>query len=359
MGGGEVRGRRLHAQRITHHTLKKPGDVVRWLGAVQAQDYHGSLWALGLRLPDATVTDIERAIAEKEFIRTSFMRGTVHLLPPEDIRWMLRLMAPRIRSLINNTARSHKLGLTEEIYEKSNVVIADALAGGNALTRPELGVVLTRAGIDASGLRGALIPQRALADGVICYATRRGGKSMLVLLEEWAPPGAMLEGDDALAEFARRYFRSHGPATDRDYSWWSGLTLTDARRSLAMIDREFAHEIIDGETFRFSASEGAPTDIAGMAHLLPNYDEYIVGYKNRDVVFDPSHAKRLDARGNILFNHTIAIGGQIVGTWKRIVKKGGVRVVPDLFRALKPAERGALAEAVERYGRFLEMPADC
>ncbi|MEP7219680.1 MAG: crosslink repair DNA glycosylase YcaQ family protein, partial [Bacteroidota bacterium] len=169
--------------------------------------------------------------------------------------------------------------------------------------------------------------------------------------------GAMLEGDAALAEFARRYFRSHGPATDRDYSWWSGLTLTDARRSIAMIQHEFAYEIIDGETLWFSASEHAARDIAGTAQLLPNYDEYIVGYKNRDAVFNPSHANRLDSRGNILFNNMIVIGGQIVGTWKRVVKKGEVAVMPDPFRLLNPAERRALAEAAERYGRFLEMPA--
>ncbi|HEX6682004.1 MAG TPA: winged helix DNA-binding domain-containing protein, partial [Candidatus Limnocylindrales bacterium] len=215
---------RLAVQRITRQVDGDPAAVVRWLGAVQAQDYLAGLWAVGLRTRDCTEAKVEQAIADRTIVRTHFMRNTVHLVPPEDLRWMMRLVAPRIRMIIDNIARQGKLGLDESVYAKSNEIIAKALVGGNQMTRPQLAKLLEEAGIATEG-RLTLITQRAQTDGIMCHSVRKGAQYGLALVDDWLPPGRDLTGEEALAEFARLYFRGHGPATLQDYAWWSGLTL--------------------------------------------------------------------------------------------------------------------------------------
>jgi hypothetical protein len=187
----DIAHQRLYNQYIALATFEKPGEVVQWLGAVQAQDYLGSLWAIGLRMNHATEADIEQAIADKTVVRTWFMRGTVHFVPGADIRWMLQLMAPRMRMISNNTLRYQRLELDDATLAKSFTVLVKALQGGKQLIRPELAATLEQAGIATGGLRLTCILHRAQSDGLICQGARRGKQFTFALLDEWVPPAAL------------------------------------------------------------------------------------------------------------------------------------------------------------------------
>ena len=348
---------RLHNQLITQQTFEKAGDVVRWLGAVQAQDYAAAKWALGLRMQNSTDNLIEQAFTNGTILRTHVMRPTWHFVLPADIRWMLALTAPRVNA--GNASWYRRLELDDALFIRSNAVLAKALQGGKQLTRAELVSVLQRAGIATDELqRFSYIIMRAELDGIVCSGARRGRQFTYALLDERAPQAMTLDRHEALAEVASRYFTSRGPATLQDFVWWSGLTVADARTGLEMVTTQLMHEVVDGQKYWFSSSASPSNDLSQTVYLLPNYDEYIVGYTDRSAVFDASHAQHLDARGNVLFQHTIVLNGLVVGTWKRILKKDEVMLTPSLFTPLTKDETHALAASAERYGEFLNMPVN-
>ncbi len=349
----DIAYQRLHNQLITQRTFEKPGDVVQWLGAVQAQDYAAAKWAVGLRLQGVTSDDIEQAFAAGAILRTHLMRPTWHFVSPADIRWLLALTAPRVYAASAYWYR--RLELDDATCRCSNAVLANALQGGKQLTRPELVSVLQQAGIATDDLqRFTYLMMRAELDGIVCSGARRGKQFTYALLDERAPQARTLDHDEALAELSRRYFTSHGPAALKDYIWWSGLTAADASSGLEMVKSKLIHEAVDGQTYWFSTATPPAKDLSSTVYLLPNFDEYIVGYTDRSAVFDASHTKKLDPRGNILFNYTIVMDGRVVGTWKRTLKKDAVIITPSLFTPLNTAETRAFAVSANRYGAFLE-----
>ena len=349
----DIAQKRLHNQLITRPMFEKPEDIVRWLGAVQSQDYAAAKWALGLRMQGVTDDAIEQAFADGSILRTHVMRPTWHFVAPADIRWMLTLTAPRINAL--NAYYYRKLELDDAVFTFCNAVLAKALQGGKQLTRSELASVLQQAGIAADNLlRSTYIIMRAELDGIICSGARRGKQFTYALLDERVPPTRNLDRDEALAEFARRYFTSHGPATLQDFVWWSGLSAADARVGLEMVASQLMSEAIEGQTYWFSTSMPSVKDLSQTVHLLPNFDEYTVGYTDRSAVIDVSDATKFDARGNVL-NHVVVLNGRVVGTWKRMVKKDTVIVTPNLFIPLNEAETCAFVAAANRYGAFLGM----
>jgi hypothetical protein len=290
----DIARQRLRNQLITDTTLKIPGDVVTWLGAVQAQDYAGAKWALGLRLQGATEDAIEQAFTEGGILRTHLMRPTWHFVTPADIRWLLSLKAPRVHAV--NASMYRKLELDSAIFERSNAALAKALQGGQHLTRDELRGVLQKAGIktDAEFRMGYLM-MRAELDGIVCSGPRRGKQFTYALLDERAPDAKTLESEEALAELTRHFFSSRGPATVQDFAKWSGLTVADARRGLETVKAQFRHEAVGGQTYWFSSSKQAVKDESPTAHLLSIYDEYISGYKDRSAIIEESYASYLVA----------------------------------------------------------------
>jgi hypothetical protein len=348
---------RLHSQLIARQTFEKACDVVGWLGAVQAQDFAAAKWALGLRMQNSTDEIIEQAFTDGAILRTHVLRPTWHFVLPADIRWMLALTAPRVNA--GNASWYRRLELDDTLFMRSNAELAEALQGGKQLTRAELVSVLKRAGIVADNvLRFTYIVMRAELDGIICSGARRGKQFTYALLDERAPRARVLDREEPLAELAKRYFTSRGPATLQDFVWWSGLTVADARSGLEMVASQLLQEAIDGKTYWFSMSALPARDTTQHTYLLPNFDEYIVGYTDRSAIFDASHTNKLDARGNFLFNHTIVIDSQVVGTWKRILKKDEVVFTPSIFTSLSKAETHAIVESAERYGAFLGLPVD-
>lgn len=352
----DIARRRLHNQRVGTATRERAADVVRWLGAVQAQDYLGSLWALGLRSHAASEADVERAVADGEIVRTWPFRRTLHYVAAEDVRWMLELSAARTVRRMASAYR--QLGLDETTCAKCNRVLARALRDGKQLTRPELAAELNRAGVATDGQRLMHILNRTSLEGLTCYAARRGRQFTFALLDEWAPAAKRLGREEALAELAERYFESRGPATLRDFIWWSGLTTAEARAGLEAAQPRLVREVFDGQTYWLSPS-ATPTPTnpdSPLAHLLPAYDEYTVAYKDRGAVLRTSSASKVDA-GAQLLNPTVVVDGEVVGTWKRVLKRESVVVTPSLFRKLSRTEKQAVAAAAERYGEFLGLRA--
>lgn len=356
MTGFDIAHRRLHNQSIASPLFEKPGDVVKRLGAVQAQDYLGALWAVGLRLKAATESTIEQAISDRQFIRTWPMRGTLHFVAPEDARWMLALLTPRI--IAKAAPRHQQLELDEAAFARAEALFAAALRGGRQLTRNEMMAVLEQGGIVTVGQRGYHILGWAAQNGLICFGPRQGKQDTFVWLDEWLPAGERLSRAEALAELARRYFSGHGPATVQDFMWWSGLPAAEARAGLEMVKAQLAHEKVDGQSYWFSSSLPPAQVHSPTAYLLPGFDEYLLGYKDRRAVLEPVHATRVVPGGNGMFKPLLVIDGRVVGTWKRTVRKTKVLLNLDPFETLSPIQVEAVAVAAERYGRFLGLPVE-
>jgi Winged helix DNA-binding domain len=349
--------RRLHASGLTEPRFTTPEAVVGWFGAVQSQDMPGSMWGIGQRLPVGTVSaDVEAALDEGRILRTHTMRPTWHYVLPTDIRWILTLTSPRVQQLCGTYYR--KLGLDAATLARGADVIARALEGGRHLTKMQLTEELDRAGQPTAELRDAFTISYAELEGVICSGPRSGKIHTYALLEERVPPAPARERDDALAELTRRYFSSHGPAEARDFAWWSGLTVADAKAGLAMLGDAAVRETIGGTDWWWVPSAlGEVTALPSpTVHLLPNYDEYLVSYRDHDVALDQTllGGRRLY---DVFYFHVIVRDGLLIGGWRRKVDKREALVVPDLLVDLSEEDRGPLRRAVEGYGRFLGLPA--
>lgn len=344
---------RLYNQHFTNRS-KSPAEIVSSLGAVQAQDYLGGLWAVGLRMPGTKEKNIEQALADKSIVRTWPMRGTLHFIAPDDIRWMLKLLTPRV---IKRLASRHKeLELDSSVFKRARKLLERKLQGGKSITRSAAYNLLEENGIHSQGQRGIHILMQLSQEGLLCFGKREGKQQTFVLLDEWIPEGKILSRVEALAELAKRYFTGHGPATVQDFAWWSGLTLTETKRGLESVKSNFISEEADGKFYWFPSFADFSKNSSRDIHLLPAYDEYLVGYKERETIFDKAHLVKLGARANILFHPTFIINGQIAGTWGRLLKKDKVVITLKPFFHLNEAQNKAMHKAAERYGNFLNLP---
>lgn len=350
MTPNDIANYRLANQHIAAPRLKEPGQVVVWLGAMQAQDYAGAKWSIGLRLPNATDADIEQAIADRTIVRTWPMRGTLHFVAAADVRWLLKLLTPRV--IAQTAGRSRQLELDEAIFARSKELFAGALQGGKHLTRAEMQQLLEEDGISTAGQRGYHILVRSAQDGLICFGVPQGKQQTFTLLDEWIAPTKDLERDEALAELARRYFTGHGPATIRDLAWWSGLTLTDARAGLEQVKTQLRQETVNGQTYWLSPETPILAGASPTAYLLPGFDEYLLGYTNRSIVLEPAHAPKIVPGNNGVFMPTVVINGQVAGLWKRTLKKDTVTITLSPFASFSQTESQAIHPAAERYRRF-------
>ena len=347
---------RLRNQQLIDSTCRKPAQVVSWLCAMQAQDFPAAKWAIGLRAPGCQDGDVEQAFNDGHILRTHVLRPTWHFVAPEDIRWLLALCAPRLHA--TNAYYHRQAGLDAKIFLKSCAMIHRALEGGETLTRAELAVFLKRAKIPADGLKLAYIVMHAELEGVICSGPRRGKQFTYALLDERAPKSLHKEKtrDEALAELARRYFASHGPATVRDFAWWSGLTSKDAQLAIDSVRPILEASSMDGLTL-WSSEESRGTAKPTAALLLPNYDEYLIAYKDRGAVVDRDRAANIAARmGGALSNHLI-VDGRLAGGWSRTLNGNSVKIEVGPYKKLTPAQTRAVQAAADCYGEFLGLPA--
>jgi winged helix DNA-binding protein len=345
---------RLHNQRLSRTTFKTPNEVLSWLGAVQAQDYAGAKWALAQRMTDATDAALDQAFADGSILRSHLLRPTWHFATPTDIRWLLQLTAPRVHAM--NAFMYRQSELDKATFKKSYAVLENSLRDGKQLTRTELASALEKAGILAAGVRLAYIIMSAELDGLLISGARRGKQFTYALLEERVLPVKALNREEALSEMMKRYFITRGPARLTDFVWWSGLTMADAKKGIEMVKPQFVNERIDGQEYWFSDTKPPKRGDSPQAFLLPNYDEYFIGLKDRSAIGEFVRQANIPEYESALVGNVIILNGQIAGGWRRTLGKDKVLVETSLITKLSKAEKGLVAEAADRLGKFLELP---
>ena len=353
----DIARRRLATQHLLTPTITEPAEVVRRLGAVQAQDYGSAKWGVGTRTRGAIDAGVERAVNEGSILRTHVLRPTWHFVTPADIRWMLALTAPRIKAAMAYYDR--QLELDAAVFRRSNGAVSRALRDGRQLTRAELAQVFRRARVNAAGSQrlGHLL-MRAELEGIVCSGARRGKQATYALLEERVPPTAPLDRDEALLELTGRYFATRGPATAQDFAWWAGLTVADASRGVEIAGRRLDRDVIGDETYWLEPATRSPRTRSPTAHLLPNYDEYFIGFKNRSAIGERLSVAEGRMVGDALRAHVIVVDGQLVGGWKRTLTRAAVVVELTLLVSLTKPEQEAVVAAAQAFGAFLDLPVE-
>lgn len=348
--------------RDRHDAANRPADVagvVTWFGAMQAQDLASGLWSFGVRLPEYTASDVTAALERREALRTWPMRGTVHFVPPRDAHWMLELMGSR--ALAGAAKRREYLGLTEQVADQAVEVLGAALAGGGRLTRSQCIAELTDKGIATAGQFGYHLLWYASQRGVLCIAPNIGNEQSFVLLDEWVPDSHRPDRDEALATIALRYFRSHGPATKQDFAGWTGLTAADAKRGIAAAGDQLTSVTVDDVEMYLERAllDTAPSAMDRRETLvLPGFDEYLLGYKDRSLMLADEHKPAIIPGNNGVFQATVVCDGRVVGTWKRSFTKVKVKIAVQPLVPLGKPDRARISQAFEGYARFVDRTAE-
>lgn len=345
---------RLLNQHIAKPLKTTPAAVVANLGALQAQDYLGVLWSIGLRLQNATEKTITNALVDRSIIRTWLMRGTLHFVPAVDAHWMLKLTTPRI--LAGSKKRHEQLDIDEKLFKRCMLLFIKALQGGNILTRKELMDLLEKEKIATGNQRGYHLLWYAAQTGLICFGPIKEKQQTFVLLDEWVQHPTKLDRDEALTELTKRYFTSHGPATVQDFAGWSSLTMSEVKLGIEYAKKYLHQETINEKVYWMGQYLPHKKNISGTYSLLPGFDEYILGYKDRSVVLAPEHFQKIVPGSNGMFMPTLVSNGQIIGTWKRNLKKTRVEIQLFPFRPLTRSEQEGIEVAINHYGSFLELP---
>lgn len=333
-----------------HHTAY---DVVKHLGAMQAQDYKQALWAIGARIPNSTISTVEAEIETGVILRTWAMRGTIHFIPTEDTQWMIDLCASRALGSFEH--RMRQLDLTQEIVFKSLEILQKALTGKKALSRAYLMNLLDESGISTEGQRGYHILAQLGNRGLIAIGPTLNNEQTFILPDEWATM-RRLSREESLAELVKRFFMSHAPATEQDFARWTGLTLTDTRRGIESVKPHLRQETIDGTTYYLNA-ESPTTTIKQpkSVRLLAGFDEFLLGYKDRDTILPPEYAQQVVPGNNGVFKAIIVVDGVVSGTWNRQIKSKAVHVTLHPFESLDGLDDQIHAE-LEKYSQFMALP---
>jgi len=328
--------------------FEKPEEVVRHLLAVQDQEYVGGLWSIALRMDKPIQNEVEKAIESKKIIRTWPMRGTLHLVPSEDIYWLLEYLTPRIVKKYSSMFK--KQGLTDEVFKKAAQLVKRALKGNNLLTREEIYEIWEKEGIPTKNSAGlntlAVLSQQQL----ICHATRKGKQQTFALLEEWVPNKIMLNKEEALARLALKYFTSHGPATIKDLVFWAGLQVKEAEEGLSYVKSKLEEIELDGYTYYMAKGSKAGSIPSPLVYLLQPFDELTISHRNYEATIEESYIKKL--RSLNYFN-ILLIDGKVCGSWRKVTKKDDVEFEITGFRKFTGEEEKEIEEAKEEYRRFV------
>ncbi len=347
----DIAKHRLVNQQIVESSFTQAKALVHWMGALQAQDYAMAKWAIGLRLPQAIETDIEKSIDEGSIIRTHILRPTWHFVAADDIRWMLQLTAPQINAAA--ASRYRQLELDDALFTKSMLLIEKALADGKHLTRQELMTELQRAHIKTDEQRASHIMLRAELEGLVCNGSRRGKQFTYALLDTKVPVAPKLARAESIVKLALRYFTSHGPATLQDFSWWSGLTVTDAKSSMDALKAILQHETIDGKVYWFADAPVPQTKET--IHFLPAFDEFLVSYKDRTAAIDPAfNSYAITING--IFKPIIVANGKVIGTWKRTFTKEAVQIDISMLNSEYISVQQKILSHIAPFCEFLNKP---
>jgi hypothetical protein len=356
MNATDIAWWRMHNLGLNSEPLDSPEDVVRWLGAVQAQEFGPAKWSVAQRTLNVDEAEMERLVDEGWILRTHLLRPTWHFVHPEDIRLLLQVTGPRVQASNGSVYRNY--GLDELVFDRCNKVIVDALGGGNHLTRKELGKILSQHGIEALGARLAGIMMNAELEAVICSGELRGKQQTYALLEERAPNARRYDPDEALVEVIRRYFASHGPATIKDCRSWGSLKIADIRRGIQMLGDELQSFELDGLTYWYV--HGPPEDRPELpdVHLLQGYDEYFMGYlESRGLVDTVGRLSSLNPDAMIA-NGSLVIDSQVAGHWRRKVTGSTISFEILHYDEFDDVYTEAIQREADRFGEFHGLGAN-
>lgn len=340
----EIRLRRQYGQKLQGSDFTHPEQVVEYLGAMQAQEYAMAKWAIALRIKNAiTDHDIEKAFNDGDILRTHLLRPTWHFLARDDIRWMLDIAAPRV--IANNGSMYRKYGLDDKVFSKCFKVMEKMLRDNNYTTRDAIRAELAKINIEGDSVFMSGIMMQAELTGLICSGPRQGNQFTYALIEERAPKAKVLSREEALRELCLRYFTTRGPASVKDFTTWSGLTVKDAKDGINLIADQVVKETIDGADYYFSPD--VPSGRKEVSFLMPDYDEYGIAYKDRSALRNP----KIEVVKTI-FDRVIIIDGTIAGTWRRTLQKDNVLLEIQLFEPYVASDK-TIATAIDKYGKFL------
>jgi hypothetical protein len=346
---------RMHNLGLNSEPFDSPEGVVRWLGAVQAQEFEPAKWSVAQRTLNVDEAEMDRLVDEGLILRTHLLRPTWHFAHPEDIHLLLQVTGPRVQ--VSNGSVYRNYGLDEVVFDRCNKVIVEALGGGNHLTRKELGEILSQHGIDTSGPRLAGIMMNAELEAVICSGELRGKQQTYALLEERVPNALQYDPDEALVEVIRRYFASHGPATVQDCRAWGSMKIADIRRGIEMLGDELESFELDGLTYWYVHGPPEQRPEAPDVHLLQSYDEFFMGYlETRGVVDSAGRLRTLNPDG-LIGTGPVIVDSQVSGHWRRKLTTSRVKVQIELLIDLTGPMIDAIEAEADRYGAFLELEA--
>jgi hypothetical protein len=327
--------------------------VTRELGALQAQDYGSGVWSLGVR-SGLTLDQVEQAVLDREVVRTWPMRGTIHWVPAEDARWMCELLAaPRSATLATRFAQ---LGITEADVELSGRLFEEHLR--EPMSRPDVAALLVEHGIDPTDQRNYHLIGHHCMSGLVCQGPVIGRQPSFVLIDAWVPHSRKPSREEALATVAERYVRGHGPVTEKDLAGWLLKPLGLTREALGLVADRMVREELDGQTWLTHVDARAAPDGPSGVHLLPQWDEFLLGYKSRHVTLPPEHFVRVVPGRNMVFKPTLVVDGEVAGTWRRVQKREHVLVEVTPFADLPARRWRDVEQAAATYGTFLGTEAE-
>lgn len=345
----DIGRRRLLAHRLTGDGFTSPLEVVRWLCALQAQDVHQMQWALGSRMAGGSVDDVARALESGEIARCWAVRGTMHLVAGEDVGWMTALDAEkRMRA---DRRRMEQIGLTDADIARAATVTERLLESNGWMKRSEVMAAWESAGISTSGQRGYHALFHLAMRGMICIGPQIDKEQGVGLCAEMLPPQRKIESEEARAEIALRYMRSHGPAALGDFVWWSGWTKSEAQKAIEANGKALESYEAEGERYWHGEGAGTQESEAEGPFLLAGFDEFLIGYRDRSAVLDPAHAGKVVPGGNGIFQPIVVDSEEVVALWRRTVRKDRVKIEVAPFIADESLQERA-RPAMERFAVF-------
>lgn len=343
---------RTFTQQLAEPQFDQPLDLVRWMGAMQAQEYTMAKWAIGSRLKSGSLQQVEESLRKGEIVRTHIMRPTWHFVPAEDLRWMIQLTGHRVKSGYDSYAK--RLNIDESTHIRCGKIFEQILRDHNHLTKQEIGIELGQLGLPSDDHHVGYFLTRAEAIGLLCSGIDKNKKITYALLDERIPSTKELHKDEALAKLARRYFRSHSPASFEDFLWWSGLTITETRHAIHLIDAELIKDRYAPQELYVHQSWTDDKQVDQVLHFLPSFDEYLISYKDRSAALNPKHYPNAFTNFGI-FYPVIMYNGQIIGNWKKVTKKGAITIETSFFEKKTKVSKKLIEKAEKRFLDYLSQ----
>lgn len=341
---------RLLGQQLVCPLFSSPHDVVAWMGAMQGQEYRMMRWAVAMRTKKPSARAFMADFNSGAIIRTHLLRTTWQLVAAEDYAWMLSLCRNKALGGLRGWMHANGIDIPASEEESISAIFAEAVSGRNDVLKEDLGEALIRRDIRMDDQRLSYHIRLAELSGLLCSGILHPYKRTLALVSERIPQAALpMEQDEALSLLARKYFQSHSPATLEDFLWWSGLNKRDCLQGIFFLGGELSAEKWKGQTFYLHDGCRLRGFRSGHVHLLPSYDEYLIGYKSRHIALHPGYRHHAHDNSGTFWN-VVLQDGEVIGNWSA----AGGDVSVTLFHQDARLNETALQKERERYRHFLK-----